>query len=110
VLAVPGIAAGRAPVIAPIARTAAREGHGAWPMAKRLYRSCANRRVGHRDRLNRLDAIARRAVRDGPASRLLVAVDPMDSEKPSTATLEGVSTASKSTPPGPRGERRLTAG
>ena len=40
----------------------------------------------------------------------MVALDGVNFEKPYTEELEGVSTVMKSTPPGPRGEKRLTSG
>jgi hypothetical protein len=43
-------------------------------------------------------------------SHLVVALDPVNFEKPYTEKLEGVSTVMKSTPPGPRKEARLTSG
>ena len=41
---------------------------------------------------------------------LVIAVDPVNFEKPYTRTLEGVSTVMKSTPPNLKGEKRLTRG
>jgi hypothetical protein len=41
---------------------------------------------------------------------LVVAIDPVNFEKPYTEALEGVSTVLKSTPPGPGREKRLTPG
>jgi hypothetical protein len=41
---------------------------------------------------------------------LLVALDPVNFEKPYTRKSEGVSTVQKSTPPGERGQKRLTPG
>jgi hypothetical protein len=43
-------------------------------------------------------------------SHLVVALDPVNFEKPYTKKLEGVSTVMKSTPPGPENEKRLTSG
>ena len=43
-------------------------------------------------------------------SHLVVASDPVNFEKPYTKKLEGVSTVMKSTPPGPRGQKRPTSG
>ena len=40
----------------------------------------------------------------------MVAIDPVNFEKPYTEALEGVSTVLKSTPPGPKGEKRPTPG
>jgi hypothetical protein len=45
-----------------------------------------------------------------PSSLLVVALDPVNLEKPYTKKLKGVSTVLKSTPPGPKDEKRLTSG
>jgi hypothetical protein len=54
--------------------------------------------------------IAQRAVAERDPSPLVVALDPVSFERPYTKELEGVSTAMKSTPPGPKGKKRLTSG
>lgn len=109
-LAVQAITTGQSPVITQMARTVAREDRGVWPIAKRFYRFCDNPRFSHRDLLKGLYGIAQRAVAEAQPTRLIIAVDPVNFEKPYTQALEGVSTVLKSTPPGPRGEKRLTPG
>ena len=81
-----------------------------WPLAKRFYRFVANARFDHGDLLKGLYGIAQRAVACAPEASLVVAIDPVNFEKPYTEDLEGVSTVLKSTPPGPKGEKRLTPG
>jgi hypothetical protein len=79
-------------------------------MARRLYRFVWNQRFDHRDLLKGLYGIAQRAVAEHEPAHLVVALDPVNFEKPYTKKLEGVSTVMKSTPPGPRGQKRLTSG
>ena len=79
-------------------------------MAKRFYRFAWNRRFSHRDLLKGLYGIAQCRVAQHAPSHLVVALDPVNFEKSYTKDLEGVSTVMKSTPPGPRKEKRLTSG
>jgi hypothetical protein len=79
-------------------------------MAKRLYRFVWNERFNHRDLLKGVYGIAQRTVVQHTPAHLVVALDPVNFEKPYTEKLEGVSTVMKSTPPGPGGEKRLTSG
>jgi hypothetical protein len=69
-----------------------------------------NRRFSHRDLLKGLYGIAQRTIAEHAPSHLVVALDPVNFETPHTKKLEGVSTVMKSTPPGPRGQKRLTPG
>jgi hypothetical protein len=58
-----------------------------------------------------LYAIAQRTVAEHEPSHLVVAIDPVNFEKPYTERLEGVSTVMKSTPPPAKGQKkRLTSG
>ena len=55
--------------------------------------------------------MAQRTVAEHKPSYLVVALDPVNLEKPYTAELEGVSMVMKSTPPSPKGQKkRLTPG
>jgi len=110
VLAVRGILAAQSPVITEIARAGEREDEFTWPLTRRLYRLLWNPRFSHRHLLKGLYAIAQQAVARHSPPVLVVALDPVNFEKPYTHTLAGVSTVLKSTPPGPRGEKRLTSG
>jgi hypothetical protein len=79
-------------------------------MAKRVYRFLWNERFNHRDLLKGLYGIAQRTVAQHAPDHLVVALDPVNFEKPYTKELEGVCTVMKSTPPGPWGQKRLTSG
>lgn len=108
--AVQAITGSQSPVLAEMARSVAREESTVWPTAKRFYRFVENRRFSHRHLLKGLYATAQRTVAACAPDHLVVALDPVNFEKPYTKKLEGVSTVMKSTPPGPRGEKRLTPG
>ena len=110
VSAVRGILAAQSPVLTEMARGGQPQDTLNWPLAKRFYRFVANARFDHRDLLKGLYGIAQRTVARAPRQYLLVALDPVNFEKPYTAALEGVSTVLKSTPPGPKGDKRLTPG
>jgi len=109
-LAVQGILGGQSPLVTQMARGVAHEEETICPMAKRLYRFLWNSRFSHRDLLKGLYGIAQGTVAEHAPPYLVVALDPVNFEKPYTEDLEGVSTVLKSTPPGPRGEKRLTSG
>jgi hypothetical protein len=109
-LAVQGILGGQSPLVTQMARGVAREEETIWPTAKRLYRFVWNPRFSHRDLLKGLYGIAQCTVAAHKPSHLVVALDPVNFEKPYTEELEGVSTVMKSTPPGSKGEKRLTSG
>lgn len=109
-LAVQGIIGAQSPVVTEMARALVREGETIRPMAKRLYRFIWNQRFSHRDLLKGLYGIAQRAVAEHAPAQLVVALDPVNFEKPYTKKLEGVSTVMKSTPPGSKGQKRLTSG
>ena len=70
----------------------------------------SNDRIGHRDFLKSLDQIGQQAVARFEPTHLVVALDPINFEKPHTDNLEGVSTVMKSTPPALTGEARPTKG
>ena len=109
-LAVHGVLGGQSPLVTQMARGVAGEAATIWPMAKRLYRFIWNERFSHRDLLKGLYGVAQRTVAEAAPAYLVVALDPVNFEKPYTHALEGVSTVMKATPPGPRGEKRLTPG
>jgi hypothetical protein len=109
-LAVQGIIGGQSPLVTQMARGVAREDETIWPMAKRMYRFIWNERFSHRELLKGLYGIAQRTVAEHAPSHLVVALDPVNFETPYTKKLEGVSTVMKSTPPGPKGQKRLTPG
>jgi hypothetical protein len=109
-LAVQGVIGGKSPLVTQMARGVAREDETIWPIAKRLYRFVWNKRFSHRDLLKGLYGIAQRTVAEHTPARLVVALDPVNFETVYTKKSEGVCTVMKSTPPGPKGEKRLTPG
>jgi hypothetical protein len=109
-LAVQGILGGQSPLVTQMARGVEREEETIWPMAKRLYRFIWSRRFSHRDLLKGLYGIAQHTVAALAPSHLIVALDPVNFEKPYAQHLEGLSTVMKSTPPGERKQKRLTSG
>jgi len=109
-LAVQGIIGGQSPLVTQMARGVVREDQTIWPTAKRLYRFIWNPRFSHRDLLKGLYGIAQRTVAEYAPRYLVVALDPVNFETQYTKVAEGVCTVMKSTPPGPKGENRLTPG
>ena len=108
--AVHGIVSSQSPVVTAVARGVERGPEHVWPLAKRIYRFLANGRFSHRQLLRGLVRIARRAVAAADPAYLVVALDPVNFEKPYTKKLEAVCTIMKGTPPGPDGAKRLTPG
>lgn len=109
-LAVQGILAAKSPVVSEMAAKIGREAESNLPIARRFYRSLWNERFSHQTLLKGLYGIAQRNVAKYDPKSLIVALDPVNFEKPYTKKLEGVSTVLKSTPPGLGGEKRLTPG
>jgi hypothetical protein len=109
-MTVQGILAARSPVLTEAASKVSRTEETEWPTVKRIYRFVWNKRISHRTLLKGLYGIAQCRVAHYMPERLVVALDPVNFEKPYTRALEGVSTVQKSTPPGERGQKRLTSG
>ena len=109
-LAVRGILAQETPVIAAMAQSVSRQKMDCWAAAKRIYRFVENKRIHHHQLLKGMYQIARRTVAQEQPDYLVVALDPVNFEKPYTKKLEGVSTVHKSTPPNLEGEARLAHG
>lgn len=110
-LAVQGIMGAQSPVVSHMARGVVRDEKTIWPAAKRFYRFASNERFTHRDLLKGLYGLAQCALAHHLPTYVVVALDPVNFEKPYTRKLEGVSTVMKSTPPPPKGEKkRLTPG
>jgi len=105
-----GIVSSESPVITQIARGVAHGDHSIWLTSKRAYRFLSNERFSHRTVRTGLYRIAQDAVREQQPKRLVIAVDPVNFEKPYTQKLDGVSTVRKSTPPMLNGDARLTHG
>jgi hypothetical protein len=109
-LAVRGILAQETPVIAAMAQSVSRQKLDCWAAAKRIYRFVENKRIHHHQLLKGMYQIARRTVAEENLDYLVVALDPVNFEKPYTKKLDGVSTVHKSTPPNLEGEARLAHG
>lgn len=109
-LAVRGISAAQSPVITQMARCLERSKAGVWAMSKRFYGLLGNKRLNSRLLLKGLYAIAQQQVSQERPEMLVVAIDPVNFEKPYTQKLPGVSTVHKSTPPALDGQARLTTG
>lgn len=109
-LVIQGILGSQSPIVTQMARAVTREEETTWPMAKRFYRFVWNSRFSHRNLLKGLYGIAQCTVAKHALPYLIVALDPVNFEKPYTEKLEGVSRVMKSTPPGPNKEKRLTSG
>jgi hypothetical protein len=109
-LAVRGISASHSPLITQMARSLERSRSGVWALSKRFYGFLANRRFSAQTLLQGLYALAQRYVAQQQPEKLVVAIDPVNFEKPYTQRLPGVSTVHKSTPPALDGKARLTRG
>lgn len=109
-LSVRGILGGQTPVIAAVAQSVSRLESDSWPLAKRIYRFLENGRFSHRMLRKGLYRQGQRIVEREQPGYLVVAIDPVNFEKPYTQKLEGVSTVHKSTPPDLSGNARLTRG
>jgi hypothetical protein len=109
-LAVRGIVAGETPVVTQVARNVERTESTTWAAAKRIYRFLENSRISARLLGEGLHRCAQAIVEEENPERLVVALDPVNFEKPYTKKLEGVSTVHKSTPPDRYGKARLARG
>ena len=109
-LAVQGILASQSPLITQMAQSAPRTEGEPRAVSERFYRFCDNDRFTARDVFHGLYRLAQRTVEREHPAYLVIAVDPVNFEKPYTIKLEGVSTVHKSTPPDRRGQARLTRG
>ncbi len=109
-LMVQGIVSSESPVITQIARGVAHGDHSIWLTSQRAYRFLSNGRFTHRTLRKGMYRIAQDAVHAQRPKRLIIAVDPVNFEKPYTHALEGVSTVRKSTPPALNGDARLAHG
>ncbi len=82
----------------------------AWAQAKRGYRLLHNPRASVWQWRKSLYRLAQRTVGEEGAEVLVVAIDPVQFEKPYARRVEGVSKVRKSTPPDIKGKARLTWG
>ena len=109
-LAVRGIIGSETPVVTQMAQTVARTESGVWAAAKRVYRFLSNDRFDHQALGAGLYDLSRMSVQAEAPAYAVVALDPVNFEKPYTKKLPGVSTVYKSTPPQLNGQARLTPG
>jgi hypothetical protein len=113
-VAVQGILAGQSPVVAAMAQSVSRQDANPWAAAKRVYRLLDNDRFTHALLQQGLYQVTQSTVQMQMQREnlpyLIVAVDPVNFEKPYTEKLEGVSIIHKSTPPDLRGGARLARG
>jgi len=108
--AVQGILGSQTPVVTGMAQSTSRLEADVWPAAKRIYRFLNNPRLSADTLFEGLYRVAQHSVAHEQPAYLVVAVDPVNFEKPYTYHLEGVSTVHKSTPPDRRGKARLARG
>lgn len=105
-----GLITAESPLITQIARGTAHEGATITPTTKRFYRFLENQRFSHRTLRKGLYHLAQQVVAAQAPAYLVIAVDPVNFEKPYTHELEGVSLVHKSTPPALHGAARITPG
>jgi hypothetical protein len=92
-LAVRGIVAGETPLITAMARSVERTESSTWAAAKRIYRFLENRRLPARLLEKGLYGCTTQAtIEEEQPDYLVVALDPVNFEKPYTHESEGVST------------------
>lgn len=108
--AVQGILGSRTPVVTSMAQSTSRLEADVWPSAKRIYRFLNNPRLSADALFEGLYRVAQHTVAHEQPPYLVVAIDPVNFEKPYTHHLEGVSTVHKSTPPDRYGKARLARG
>ncbi len=109
-LAIEGILGSESPVVSQMSQNVARTESGVWAAAKRIYRFLSNSRFSHQELAQGLYEMSRESVDEEAPEYAVVALDPVNFEKPYTKKLEGVSTVRKSTPPDINGKARLTSG
>ena len=110
VLMVLGILAGHSPLITHMARGVRDGSRYILDMARRMYRFVWNRRLSSQQLQQGLYALGQATVARYGVQELVVAIDPVNFEKPYTHDLEGISTVHKSCPPDRQGKARLARG
>ena len=104
-----GILGSQTPVITEMAGTNSKEKGETWPIAKRIYRFLHNPRVQMDSLYQGLYEIGQQVVEQENPAYLVVAVDPVNFEKPYAKAIEGVSVVHKATPPGLDGKLLVLA-
>ena len=110
VLMVLGILAGHSPLITQMARGVRDGRRYLLDIARRMYRFVWNRRLSSSQLQQGLYAIDQATVARYGAQELVVAIAPVNFEKPYTHDLEGISTVHKSCPPERQEKARLVRG
>ena len=105
-----GILGGQTPVITGMARQAGKQAGETWAVAKSMYRLLGNKHLETELIYQGLYQVGQKVVESENPDYLVVAVDPVNFEKPYTEALEGVSIVHKATPPDLMGHARLTHG
>jgi len=105
-----GILGGQTPVITGIARQNGKTEGETWAVAKSMYRLLGNKRLETKVIYQGLYEAGQQVVERESPDYLVVAVDPVNFEKPYTQALEGVSVVHKATPPDLAGHARLAHG
>jgi hypothetical protein len=105
-----GIIGGETPVITEIARQNNKSDGESWATAKRIYRFLENRHLQTEEIYEGLYQVGCKAVEQEAPDYLVVAVDPVNFEKPYAKAVEGVSIVHKATPPDLTGHARLAHG
>ena len=105
-----GLVTAESPIVTHIARGTAHPDESIWLTSKRLYRFLANERFSHRTLRKGLAQLAQQVVAEQAPEYLVVAVDPVNFEKPYSRETEGASLVHKSTPPALNGAARITRG
>jgi len=105
-----GILGGQTPLITGMARQNGKTEGETWAVAKSMYRLLGNKRLETKVLYQGMYEIGRQVVEREDPEYLVVAVDPVNFEKPYTKVLEGVSVVHKATPPDLTGHARLAHG
>jgi len=105
-----GMLGGQTPVITSMARQVWKQGGETWAVAKSIYRLLGNKRLKTNVIYQGLYQVGQQVVERENPDYLVVAVDPVNFEKPYTKELEGVSVVHKATPPDLTGHARLARG
>lgn len=109
-LSIQGIIGSESRVVTQIAQSVAHTESGMWATAKRIYRLLSNQRLEVAELSQGLYSLSQARVKEADPAYVVVALDPVNFEKPYTTALEGVSTVYKSTPPQLNGQARLARG
>jgi hypothetical protein len=105
-----GILGGQTPVITGMARQSGKAEGETWAVAKSIYRLLGNQHLGTKVIYQGLYQVGQKVVEKENPEYLVVAVDPVNFEKPYTKELEGVSVIHKATPPDLTGHAHLAHG